>query len=187
MEAIVKRIIGPKGADFSSCGKYRYRLWRIWDTKKPPLVWILLNPSTADEWKDDPTMRRCCGFAQRDGYGGIIVLNIFAWRSTDPKLMKTFGKFADNDIIGPENNDYIKAYAESDLDIAIGWGTHGALCDRHIEVFEILSEHTLKMLGQTATGQPKHPLYISGKRKFTQALYLGAETLGILGHTGEEG
>ena len=73
------------GAHFSPCERYRYRLWRCWDASKWKLAIIGLNPSTATHEEDDPTIRRCIGFAKRDGYGGLLMLNLFALRSTDPK------------------------------------------------------------------------------------------------------
>src|SRR5690606_14314462 len=83
------------GAEFSACGTYRYRLWRIWDTDKPLLLWIMLNPSTADDKQLDPTCARCQKWAQTWGYGGFMVANVFALRSTDPK-----GLYSINDPVG---------------------------------------------------------------------------------------
>ena len=74
-----------KGAVISDCKRYRYRLWRIWNGSQSRLVFVMLNPSTADGEQDDPTIRKCVGFAERLGYGGIEVVNLFAWRATDPR------------------------------------------------------------------------------------------------------
>jgi hypothetical protein len=76
------------GAELSACRTYRYRLWRQWDADLAPVVWVMLNPSTADESADDPTIRKCIGFAQRWGYGGIEVVNLYAYRSPDPRQLK---------------------------------------------------------------------------------------------------
>jgi hypothetical protein len=74
-----------RGALLSEDGRYRYRLWRLWDDLAPVMVWVMLNPSTADADLDDPTIRKCIGFAKANRHGGIIVVNLFAWRATDPK------------------------------------------------------------------------------------------------------
>ena len=90
-------------AKFSKDRIYRYALWRIWDDTLPKLLFIGLNPSTADEINDDPTMRRCIRFSKDLGYGGFIMGNIFAYRSTDPKKLKTI-----NNPIGKRNNFWLK-------------------------------------------------------------------------------
>ena len=79
------------GALLSSCGTYRYRLWRYWHTEREPLIFIMLNPSTADAMQDDPTIRKCIGFAKRLGFGGIEVVNLFAYRATDPRDLRANG------------------------------------------------------------------------------------------------
>src|SRR5262249_62207047 len=71
-------------AGFSRCGRYRYWLTRTWDAARPAVCWLMLNPSTADAARDDPTIRRCIGLARRWGHGGIVVVNLFAWRAPDP-------------------------------------------------------------------------------------------------------
>ena len=140
------------GAFFSEDRKYRYLLTREWG-KEPKLGLIALNPSTADETKDDPTIRRCIGFAKSWGYGGLLMGNIFAYRSTDPKGLLTIG-----DPIGPENDgwlDYIKR--KSGLTVA-AWGVHGHLMGRGEVVRRNLRR--LYVLGLTKEGFPKHPLYL---------------------------
>lgn len=78
-----------RGAVISDDGRYRYRLWRTWAPELPRMAWIMLNPSTADAEVDDPTIRRCVGFAKREGCGGIEVVNLYAYRSTDPSVLGT--------------------------------------------------------------------------------------------------
>ena len=90
---------------------YRYALWRIWNEDRPLVMFVGLNPSTADETNDDPTLRRCMGFAESWGYGGVIMANIFAYRATDPKIMKQTEA-----PIGPENDEWLRKLSNvSDL------------------------------------------------------------------------
>ena len=103
-----------KGAILSTDRKYRYVLTRIWDETKPTVVFIGLNPSIADEEKDDQTIRKCIGYSKRWGNGKLIMVNLFAFRSTGPSLLKRV-----EDPVGPENDSYIQKYvSESDLVIA---------------------------------------------------------------------
>ena len=140
-------------AVFSIDRVYRYGLWRIWNDTLPKVLFIGLNPSTADEVKNDPTIRRCIGYAKDWGYGGYIMGNIFGFRSTDPKIMK-----ATNDPIGPENNAWLlKLHDEADLTIG-AWGNHGKFMDRGMEVMDLISD--LKCLKITDQGFPYHPLYL---------------------------
>tara|TARA_B000000609_G_C24097462_1_gene306402 strand:+ start:85 stop:597 length:513 start_codon:yes stop_codon:yes gene_type:complete len=132
---------------------YRYGLWRIWNEKLPKVLFIGLNPSTATETKNDPTIRRCIRYARDWGYGGYIMGNIFAYRSTDPKLMKKA-----DDPVGPQNNTWlIKLNKEADLTIA-AWGNHGEFKNRYKEVIKLIPNlHCLKI---TKNGNPSHPLYL---------------------------
>lgn len=91
-----------KGAIISGCGKYRYSLWRTWDKKLPKVMFIMLNPSTADAYEDDPTIRRCINFAKSWGYGGIVVGNLFAYRATNPKKLILI-----DDPSGSANHHYL--------------------------------------------------------------------------------
>tara|TARA_B000000557_G_C20755605_1_gene435065 strand:+ start:45 stop:524 length:480 start_codon:yes stop_codon:yes gene_type:complete len=143
---------------FSKDRVYRYALWRIWDIKKPKVLFIGLNPSTADEIKNDPTIRRCIRFSMDWGYGGYIMGNIFAYRSTDPKnLLKI------DDPIGADNDYWLKKlYDEASLTIG-AWGNHGRILNRGEKVNNMLkSFHCLKI---TKLGYPSHPLYLSSKLK----------------------
>lgn len=149
-----------KGAQFSDCLKYRYALWRTWDENNGHVMFIGLNPSTADETKDDPTVRRCIGFARAWGFGGIHMLNLFAYRATNPKELKKA-----EDPVGPENNEYLKQYLDPPrLNIAC-WGVHGAFKDRGESVIELLGIENLSCLDVTRDGHPRHPLYLKGDAK----------------------
>lgn len=146
------------GAVFSPCQRYRYSLWRIWNPELPVCMFLMLNPSTADETTNDPTVERCQRRAVSMGYGGLHVANIFAWRSTDPK-----GLLHTDDPVGPENDQAILSAAKSAGIVICGYGTHGVLNGRGAKVLQMLRDagimpHALK---QNADGSPGHPLYIS--------------------------
>ena len=146
------------GAVFSSCEKYRYRLWRHWEKNgKPTLAWILLNCSTATASANDPTVERCERRARMMGFGGVEVVNIFAYRATDPLVMK-----AQEDPIGPDNDRAIlEAIADCGM-VICGWGTHGAHMNRGREVTSMLISKgvDLHCLTITEGGHPGHPLYV---------------------------
>lgn len=144
------------GASFSPCGTYRYTLWRRWSFV-PPATFVLLNPSTADATRNDPTVERCERRARELGCGGIRVANLFALRSTDPALLNLHPA-----PIGPENDAAI-AWAIAGAGIVIcGWGNEGALFARGATVLRKIraagvTPHCLRL---TQTGQPGHPLYV---------------------------
>jgi len=150
------------GAVFSDCRTYRYVLYRDWDFAKPVLLFIMLNPSTADEKANDPTVERCERRARKLGYGGIKIVNLFALRSTDPKFL-----YSHVDPIGVNNDEYIKLEVLKVVlgggDVVCAWGRHGNLFSRNHKVLQKLKELKAepKCLGITADGNPKHPLYIS--------------------------
>ena len=146
------------GAVISDCGKYRYHLWRIWNSELPVMVWVMLNPSTADATQDDPTIRRCIGFAKREGCGGISVRNIFALRATNPKdLLKH------PDPVGPENESHLLSARNSFLMsvLVVGWGcTIPSLRGRYTTPIACLLPQSPQCFGVTKNGDPKHPLYL---------------------------
>lgn len=150
-------------AIFSEDKLYRYQLSRLWDIHDPVVNWIMLNPSTADEFQDDPTVAKTQKFAKQWGYGKVIVTNIFAYRATDPKDMKACAE-----PVGAENDDYIeKAALESDL-IVCAWGNHGEYLNRSKQVLDRLlnlpvDNIALWCLNVNKSGQPQHPLYVSLK------------------------
>ena len=149
-------------------GRYRYSLTRIWDKDRLRLCWIMLNPSIADEANDDPTIRRCIGFAQHWGYGSIEVLNLFAWRSTDPQAMFMHGRDG-YDIVGHRNDGHISSAASisilSGSRVFAAWGDCGKtkeqrdlIINRAAHVQELFGETWC--LGITKRGNPRHPLYV---------------------------
>lgn len=150
-------------ASISECGRYRYTLTRIWDDQRSSLSVIMLNPSTADADQDDPTIRRCIAFARREGFGGINVLNLFAFRATSPDDM-----IAAEDPVGPECSDRIDAAlrrsAAFGLPVLAAWGAHGAYQQRGEAVANRAADFGARLvcLGTTADGHPRHPLYVRG-------------------------
>src|SRR6185436_13919261 len=152
----------PTGAEFSPCKRWRYLLWRQWDPEKPVANFLMLNPSTADEHKLDPTCSRARDYSERWGYGALIVTNVFGFRSTDPQLMKK-----EKDPVGPGNDSAIvQAANEADL-VVCAWGNHGQLGGRSSYVRDLLRKnrievHTLRL---NANGEPAHPLYLPGRLK----------------------
>ena len=143
------------GAIFSPCMHYRYLLWRRWDGSGPEIAWIGLNPSTADEAKDDPTIRRILDFSRRWGYSGMRMLNLFAFRATHPEVM-----MAAIDPVGPENDEVIAANAHDVKAVIAAWGNLGAYHGRSLVAAKLVPPMKLKCLKLTEQGQPWHPLYV---------------------------
>lgn len=147
-----------KTARFDETRRYRYVLTREWEKGSATVVFILLNPSTADETKDDPTIKRCIAFAKRWGYGAVKVLNLFALRSTYPEKL-----YHDEDPVGPDNFSVIREECKGkEVWIIVGWGNHGTLHDRGRYLIEALVGwgYTPYCFGLTKIGQPRHPLYV---------------------------
>ena len=146
------------GAMFDTSGRYRYSLWRVWSSNHPRIAFILLNPSTADEQKNDPTIRRCIGFACAWQFGSVEVVNLFAYRATDGReLLKVV------DPVGEENNRFLMQAVERCSTVVVGWGTRGTLLGRDREVISLLTgRNDVYSLGTTRGGQPRHPLYVRG-------------------------
>lgn len=143
-------------AVYSDDESYRYRLERVW-APGPRVLFVMLNPSTATEMQNDPTVERCERRARTLGYGSFGVANIFAWRATDPRVMR-----AQADPVGPENDAAILQMAAGADRIVAAWGTHGAHLGRGAAVEALLrgQGHALYHLGLSIAGIPKHPLYI---------------------------
>jgi len=148
------------GAKFDRSGAYRYELWREWDPSRGRVHFVMLNPSTADAASDDPTIRRCIGFARTWGFGGIVVTNLFALRSTDPSRLSVHP-----DPVGPENDDYIARAADSARMNVVAWGNLGSLRARSTRAYRLLGGRT-NCLGVTNSGQPRHPLYVNGATRY---------------------
>lgn len=144
-------------AIYSPCEKYRYALTRAWDETGGKVSFIMLNPSTATEVQNDPTVERCERRARILGFGAFRVTNIFAWRDTDPRLMRKA-----SDPVGPANDDTItQACLWADC-VVCAWGTHGEHLNRGSEVETLVraTNVTPYHLGLSKAGHPKHPLYI---------------------------
>jgi len=148
----------PAGARFSACRTWRTLLWRRW-SDAPVANFVMLNPSTADELKLDPTCSRARNYAEAWGYGALIVTNVFAFRATDPKKLK-----ATDDPIGPGNDrDILRAAKEAEL-VVCAWGNHAALQERGATVAAMLRKSGIRLhaLRITGAGEPSHPLYLPG-------------------------
>ena len=145
-------------AIFSDCERYRYQLTRVWKKGGRKALFVMLNPSTADEIKNDPTVERCERRARALGFGAFRVCNIFAFRATDPKVMRQ-----ESDPVGPDNDEAISASCQWADQVVCAWGTHGAHLDRGTQVIELIRGLgvTPFHLGMSKGGHPKHPLYIS--------------------------
>jgi hypothetical protein len=152
--ALVKN---SSGAAFSACRRWRYLLWRRWDETRPVANFLMLNPSTADEVKLDPSCTRARRYAERWGYGALIVTNLFGWRATDPDEMK-----AAKDPVGRGNDRAILAAAREAALVVCAWGNHGAHLGRSTRVRELLGGTKLHLLRLNGNGEPAHPLYLPG-------------------------
>jgi hypothetical protein len=139
-------------ATFSKCRKYRYVLWRIWDDSKPYVMFIGLNPSTADETTNDPTITRTSSFARDWGYGGLCMVNLFAFRATQPSVL-----MAAKNPIGLKNDNWIIKLAETAGTVVAAWGNDGSYLGRSEKIIELIPN--LQCLKMNKTGQPAHPLY----------------------------
>ena len=151
-----------KGAEFSPCRTWRYALWRRWDWQgyANQVMFIGLNPSTADETEDDPTIRRCINFAKSWGYDGLLMMNAYAFRATDPRKMK-----AAADPIGPGNDEALAYRAKQVGLVVVAWGAHGTP-EREKRVCNVIARQ-IQCLGKTKTGRPKHPLYLRADTQLT--------------------
>lgn len=149
-------------AAFSPCRKWRYALAIIWDADLPPLIFFMLNPSTADAMKNDPTVTRCERRARALGFGGVVVINIFAFRATDPADMKK-----EADPVGPRNDEWIMAALRTAKitggEVICAWGTHGHHMTRDTDCIALIFKTRMrpKILELTKHGFPKHPLYVA--------------------------
>jgi hypothetical protein len=154
------------GALFDSTNTYRYNLWRAWSPDHPRIAFIMLNPSTADAQRNDPTINRCIAFAQCWGFGALEVVNLFAYKATYSRdLLKVANP------VGEENDRFLlQAVARSSRIIA-AWGTKGTLLDRDKRVLELLADwQNVYCLGTTKCGHPRHPLYMKGDTGLTAFL-----------------
>ena len=144
-----------KTAVISPCGRYRYQLGRHWEIGATAL-WIMLNPSTADATVDDNTIKRCIAFSQREGFGSLLVGNIYAFCSTDPRALSKLDAI---DAFGPDNDLHLRQMALRASRVICAWGSHAApewLCLQALP----RTPGGMWCLGKTKSGSPKHPLYL---------------------------
>lgn len=145
-------------AVYSACDRYRYALTRLWDADGPRVTFVMLNPSKATEVQNDPTVERCERRARTLGYGAFRVVNIFAWRETDPHMMRKAA-----DPVGSANDGQLLAAAAWADQVIAAWGVHGAHLNRGAIVETLLRDagHDLSCFGLTKDGHPRHPLYVA--------------------------
>lgn len=157
-------------AIISEDGSYRYSLSREWDHRKPAINWVMLNPSTATAEKDDATIRRIINFSARWGFGGLIVTNLYAFRSTDPQKL-----WYCIDPVGPENDKYLILFAHKASKIVCAWGANATL-ERAEDVRRLLlstrdgvhTPNVLYCLGKTKNGEPKHPVRLAANTQLVE-------------------
>ena len=149
------------GAQISPCEKYRFTLWRVWDESLPRVAFVGLNPSTADATQDDPTIRRCRGFAMSHGFGAFTMLNLWAYRATDPKNLPAV-------VTNEEeiNADCIARVASGVARVVAVWGAHPKGILRKYAILPLVDEWW--HLGMTKDGEPRHPLYLPGDAKMVR-------------------
>ncbi len=145
-------------AVYSPCERYRYALTRVWDQRGRKVALVMLNPSTADERRNDPTIERCERRARALGYGGFRVVNIFAYRATDPANLKQAKRPE-----GPDNTQAIHDATTWADDIIAAWGAHGSFLDQGSKIQALLAQTEVPVfhLGLTKAGHPRHPLYVA--------------------------
>lgn len=144
------------GAVFDESRTYRYLLWRRWG-EGPGVLWIMLNPSTADEHVLDPTLRRCLDYTKRWGFGEMVVANLYALRSTDPKEL-----WRVDDPVGPDNLHHIEKAVRDSGRVIVGWGSNAKpdAVAAVVEIFQRLEVQPYCLRLSPKTGQPWHPLYL---------------------------
>lgn len=166
------------GAVLSSCRQYRYRLWRTWGDRKKCCVFVGVNPSTADETENDPTIRKCIGFAKRWGFGAIEMVNLFAWRDTDQR-----GLLTASDPIGIENDCRILQAFDGASRIVLAWGSGKTAAVRKLITRRIGSEAAMLYsygpaergsFGETDDGFARHPLMLAYSTQFVPLERKGA-------------
>ena len=152
------KLFSKSGAVFSDCRKYRYALWRIWDVNKSLAMIIGLNPSTADETSNDPTITRCISFARSWGYGGVLVANLFGCRATSPNELRAY-----HEPVGKENDFWVHKIAKEAVIKVAAWGNYGKFLNRSEKILASLDQlHCIQM---NKSGEPAHPLYLKAELK----------------------
>ena len=145
-----------RGAILSSCKKHRLQLWREWNSNLPKVLFIMLNPSTADHEQDDPTLRRCMDFAKQWGYGGLYIGNLYSFRAADPRTLLKVSKFSHRD-----NYKHISTMAQQCQLLVCAWGNYPIIkkLGTPLNILKQLNQK-LHCIALSKTGTPKHPLYL---------------------------
>ena len=158
-------LTGSAKAILSPDGGYRYWLDRHWGSSGTHATWVMLNPSTADALEDDPTIRRCVSFTKAWGLDGLIVVNLFALRSPDPRALA-----GHPDPVGPANDDFIRQAVFPWSVVVAAWGANQMADQRAADVMAILTERAgaVACLGTTKDGYPRHPLYVRSDTELTE-------------------
>ncbi|HEY9754790.1 MAG TPA: DUF1643 domain-containing protein [Oculatellaceae cyanobacterium] len=155
---MVKNEIGPNmqmSAHFDRTGRYRFSLHRRWSDELQAATMVMLNPSTADHLRNDPTINRCIQLSRAWGFGSLNIVNLFAYRTNSPAHLRSIQR-----PVGKENDTHIMKQCLKAGKVIIAWGNHGSFRGRDKEVLNLLSTFDLWCIGQTKLGQPKHPLYV---------------------------
>ncbi len=150
-------------AKLSPCGLYRYALSRVWEPAKGAVLFVMLNPSTADHEADDPTIRKCIGFARRWGFGALHVVNLFAYRATDPGNLRRAQKLG-IDIVGDLNKDAIGDAVVASNQVVLAWGANAeswAPYARTVAMGIRSGIRDVVCLGTSKDGHPRHPLMLA--------------------------
>lgn len=144
-------------AAYSGCETYRYFLARVWDTSLPSINFLMLNPSTADERRNDPTIERCERRARQMSFGAFVITNIFAFRATDPRDLRAAARPE-----GPRNKQVLLEEATKADTLLAAWGAHGEHLGQGSRTIDMLLNRGIRLyhLGRTKKGQPRHPLYV---------------------------
>lgn len=156
------------GAEISGCKTYRYHLWRKWGSNSDVMTFIMLNPSTADAMKDDPTIRKCVNYAKREGCDAISVVNLFALRTPNPDDLYTHPA-----PVGPENDEWIVKICKNTSLVVAAWGNCGDYLNRAGIVSNQLNSMDIKVscLIRNKSGSPRHPLYCNAKESIKTFTY----------------
>lgn len=144
-----------KKATISDCKNYRYKLSRIWDKNKPKIVFIGINPSTADDKEDDPTIRKLIAYSKAWGYGGFIIINLFAFRTA-----KVYDLLKIKHHFGPENENYLRKYTGYKT-VVVMWGAKANEINRYVAKRVLNMIENPMCFGKNADGSPKHPLFMA--------------------------
>ncbi|MCW1927365.1 DUF1643 domain-containing protein [Bhargavaea beijingensis] len=155
-------------AIFDPSEKHRYRLSVSWEENLPSCLYIMLNPSTADAIKPDPTLRKCVGFAERNGFGSLEVLNLYSYRATKPADLWKSGE-----LRHPDNDIHLKEAISGADKIIVSWGIHGRRNRRYQDILEYIQEagKVPYCLGKTKCGMPRHPLMLAYATQLIEYVY----------------